>query len=138
MPTKILVVDDQHVIADTIVQILNGVASNEFAAEAAYTGKDAVEKARKIQPDLVLLDVILPDTTGLEHALEIRDKCGCNVLLISGNIRTAEVLTESEGREVSPFEILAKPIHPLELIDRVRNAVRSRSGTGNASQKPCS
>ena len=130
MGATILVVDDHRSIADTIVFILNAL-SGEFAAVAAYSGQQAVEMARSLLPDLVLLDVNLPDTIGLEHALAVRDQCGCKVLLMSGDSRTGEILLESDSGEGDRFEILSKPMHPLELIDRVRNAIRSYSGEAN-------
>src|SRR5471030_388257 len=66
---RILVVDDETLIADTIVQILN---RNGFIAEAAYSGKDAIESARRNCPELVLSDVLMPNIDGVEAAIAIR------------------------------------------------------------------
>jgi CheY-like chemotaxis protein len=118
----ILVVDDEPLITETLVLILNKF-SHEFVAVGSSNVTDALTLVRGIHPDVVLLDVIMPGVHRLEHAIEMREKCGCRVLLVSGQQNTAELLkTELDsGRE--PFEILAKPIHPMELIEKIREAL---------------
>ena len=64
---KVLVVDDERVIADTLAIILN---QHGFDALAVYTGTGAVEQARSIQPDLIISDVIMPDMDGIEAAIQ--------------------------------------------------------------------
>ncbi len=66
---KVLVVDDEHVIADTLAIILN---QHGFDALAVYTGTGAVEQARNLHPDLIISDVIMPDMDGIEAAIHIR------------------------------------------------------------------
>ena len=66
---RVLVVDDEHVIADTLAIILNQAG---FNASAVYTGNDAVELARSERPDLIITDVIMPDMNGIEAAIHIR------------------------------------------------------------------
>src|SRR5689334_1370758 len=105
MRQTILVVDDERIVADTIVAVLN---QNEFVALACYTVAEAIAVVRGIRPDLVVLDVLLPGAERLEHALTIRDECGCKVLLISGQPITGEWLDELRGRDIKPFEVLAK------------------------------
>ena len=63
---RVLVVDDEKVIADTIVQILN---RNGFIAEAAYGGEEAIEKAGRHCPEVVLSDVLMPQIDGVEAAI---------------------------------------------------------------------
>jgi DNA-binding response OmpR family regulator len=113
------VVDDERIITDSLVTILNREV-DAFLALGCYTAAEAISLCTGIRPDLVLLDVLMPNAKGLEHALEIRDKCGYRVLLMSGQPITAELLAELERRRLRPFEIVAKPAHPLELIRRIR------------------
>lgn len=114
---RILVVDDEKVIADTIVQILN---RNGFIAEAAYGGQEAIDKARRDCPELVLSDVLMPMVDGVEAAIEIRKHCPeTRIVLFSGQAATVEILARARERGHT-FELLPKPIHPTELIKHLR------------------
>lgn len=114
---RILVVDDEKLIADTIVQILN---RNGFIAEAAYSGQEAIEKAQTHCPELVLSDVLMPHVDGVEAAIAIRELCpDTRIVLFSGQAATVEILARARERGHS-FELLPKPIHPTQLIKHLR------------------
>jgi len=114
---KVLVVDDEHVIADTLAIILN---QHGYDASAVYTGKQAVERAQETKPDLVISDVIMPDKNGIEAAIEIRSLVpSCKILLFSGQAATADLL-ESARAQGHEFEILAKPVHPQDLLAKLQ------------------
>src|SRR5437899_11613334 len=96
---KVLVADDERVIADTLAIILN---QHGYEASAVYTGTAAVERARSVRPDLVISYVIMPDMNGIYEAIKIRDMlANCNVLLFSGQAAPADLLEIAplEGRE---------------------------------------
>jgi CheY-like chemotaxis protein len=104
------------VIADTLAIILN---QNGFEASAVYTGTAAVDRARAGRLDLVISDVIMPDMNGIEAAIQIRQILpSCKILLFSGQAATADLLEKAraQGHE---FEILAKPVHPQDLLARL-------------------
>jgi CheY-like chemotaxis protein len=114
---RILVVDDEQVIADTLAKILD---LNGYEASAVYTGTAAVEAARSLQPDRIICDVIMPDMDGIEAAINIRSFLpGCKILLFSGQAATADLLenARAQGHE---FEILGKPVHPSDLLAKLR------------------
>ena len=114
---RILVVDDEALIADTIVQILN---RNGFIAEAVYSGKEAIERAHRYCPELVLSDVLMPNVDGVEAAIEIRKLCPeTRIVLFSGQAATVEILARARERGHT-FELLPKPIHPTQLIKHLR------------------
>lgn len=114
---RILVVDDEKLIADTIVQILN---RNGFIAEAAYSGAEAIEKAERYCPELVLSDVLMPRIDGVEAAIAIRELCpDTRIVLFSGQAATVEILARARERGHT-FELLPKPIHPTQLIKHLR------------------
>ena len=114
---RILVVDDEVLIADTIVQILN---RNGFIAEAAYSGVQAIELSRRYCPELVLSDVMMPNVDGVEAAIAIREHCpDTRIVLFSGQAATVEILARARERGHS-FELLPKPIHPTQLIRHLR------------------
>jgi len=116
---KVLVVDDEQVIADTLAKILD---INGYDASAVYSGFSAVESARALQPDLIISDVIMQDMDGIEAAIRIRKFLpSCKILLFSGQAATADLLenARSQGHD---FEILAKPVHPAELLAKLKMA----------------
>ncbi|HUO60634.1 MAG TPA: response regulator [Candidatus Acidoferrales bacterium] len=114
---RVLVVDDERVIADTLAIILN---QHGFDATAVYTGTGAVERARSEQPDLIISDVIMPDMNGIEAAINIRSFLPtCKILLFSGQASTADLLERARAQG-HQFEILAKPVHPQDLLAKLR------------------
>ncbi len=113
---RVLVVDDEQVIADTLSIILNKAG---FDASPVYTGNGAVESARSIKPDLIISDVIMPDMNGIDAAIQIRAFLpSCKILLFSGQAATADLL-ESARAKGHEFEILAKPVHPQDLLAKL-------------------
>lgn len=116
---KVLVADDEHVIADTLVIILN---QSGFEARAVYSGEKAVEAAQTWQPDMLISDVIMNDLNGVDAAIQIRGLLPkCKILLFSGQAATADLLDRARGQG-HEFEILAKPVHPQDLLTRLRSA----------------
>jgi CheY-like chemotaxis protein len=114
---KVLVADDERVIADTLAIILN---QNGYDASAVYTGTDAVDRARTVKPDLVISDVIMPDMNGIDAAIRIRAMLPkCKILLFSGQAATADLL-ENARQQGHEFEILAKPVHPQDLLAKLK------------------
>ena len=114
---RILVVDDEKVIADTVVHILN---RNGFIAEAAYGGQEAIDRARRHCPEIVLSDVLMPQVDGVEAAIAIREHCpDTRIILFSGQAATVEILARARERGHT-FELLPKPIHPTQLIKHLR------------------
>jgi CheY-like chemotaxis protein len=114
---RVLVVDDERVIADTLATILN---QNGFDASAVYTGTAAVDSARSSRPDLVISDVIMQDMNGIEAAIRIRKMLpACKILLFSGQAATADLLEKARAQG-HQFEILAKPVHPQDLLAKLK------------------
>lgn len=117
---KVLVVDDERVIADTLAIILN---QHGYDASAVYRGEDAVDIARSTVPDLIISDVVMKpgEMDGIEAAIRIRQFLpGCKILLFSGQAATADLL-ESARAKGHEFEILAKPVHPQDLLARLKS-----------------
>jgi len=114
---KVLVADDEQVIANTLAIILNQAG---FEARAVYSGEKALEELDGFQPDMLISDVIMTGMTGIEVAIETRKKLpNCKVLLFSGQAATADLLerARAQGHE---FDILAKPVHPTDLLAKLR------------------
>jgi CheY-like chemotaxis protein len=118
-----VVVDDERRIADTLVLILK---YKGYSAEAADDGASALAICRRKVPDLVLSDVVMPGMNGIELAIAIRQEFpDCRILLFSGQAETTEIL-EGAKRRGYEFELLAKPVHPEELLTRIKDLVGTR------------
>ena len=114
---RVLVADDEQVIANTLAIILNQAG---FEARAVFSGEKAVEAIDSFQPDMLISDVIMTDLNGIDAAIKIRAMLpGCKILLFSGQAATADLLEKArtQGHE---FEILAKPVHPTDLLAKLR------------------
>jgi DNA-binding response OmpR family regulator len=114
---RILVVDDERRIVDTLSEIL-GIAG--FHVASAYDGWKALEIATRFQPDYLLSDVLMPHMNGVDLAIEVRRICPlAKILLFSGQAGISDIVAEGQLRGFE-FEMIAKPIHPLKLIERLK------------------
>ena len=114
---RVLVVDDEAIIADTVVEILK---QEGFDAEGLSTGTSAIELAKEWHPDVLLSDVIMPGLNGIEIGMKIREIAPkCRVILFSGQAATVDLL-EQARRQGHKFDILAKPIRPEQLIGLIK------------------
>ncbi len=117
---RVLVVDDEPLIAQTVTAILN---AHGFEAVEALSGEDALEVARGFQPDIVLSDVLMPRMTGVDLGVRLRGEFPqTRVLLFSGQAATSELMRRAEEQGYH-FELFPKPIHPDELIARLRGLI---------------
>jgi DNA-binding response OmpR family regulator len=115
--TVVLVVDDDPGIADSIVLILTQWG---YAAEAAYDTKTALEMALLVPPELLLINVAMPGTGGIELAVAVQKAVpDCRVLLLSGQSATGDPSTISRNLGTDGFHVLAKPINPNHLLAEI-------------------
>ena len=113
---RVLVVDDERVIADTLALILN---RSGFETTAVYSGEAAVETATKIKPHVVISDVAMGAMTGIEAGSLIRQAVpGCRVILFSGQAATVD-MSSCSATEGHHFEVLIKPVPPRVFIQRL-------------------
>ncbi|HZZ38675.1 MAG TPA: response regulator [Acidobacteriaceae bacterium] len=117
---RVLVVDDEPLIAQTVTAILNG---HGFEAMESTSAEDALEIARSFQPDIVLSDVLMPRMNGVDLGVRLRGEFPhTRILLFSGQAATSELMRKAEEKGYH-FELFPKPIHPDELIARLRGLV---------------
>ena len=113
---RVLVLDDEQVIANTLALILN---RSGFEAHAVYTAEAAIQSARELSPDVLISDVVMDGSTGIDAAIRISEMApNCRVILFSGQATTADLLERAKVRGYS-FELLVKPVHPRALLERL-------------------
>lgn len=116
---RVFVVDDEDVIASTLAMILR--LQGGFNARSFTKPHDALDAARLDPPDLLISDVVMPQLSGIELAIQVREHCpDCKVLLFSGQAATSGLL-ETAKENGYDFELLLKPVHPSDLLARIRN-----------------
>ena len=112
----VFVVDDESIIASTFELIL---ISSGFDARSFVDPLEALQAAESASPDLLLTDVVMPNLTGIQLAIKVQDlRPSCKVLLSSGQTVTAELL-DAARLQGHHFEILAKPVHPVDLLEKI-------------------
>ena len=113
---RILIVEDEKVVADTLGQILTGKG---YEIRVAYSAEDALSLLASWRPQVAILDVMLPKMNGIELALVLKEHMAdCHALLFSGQ-PSVEALMQKAKNEGHHFEILAKPVHPTVMLDAI-------------------
>jgi|NGEPerStandDraft_6_1074524.scaffolds.fasta_scaffold53156_1 CheY-like chemotaxis protein len=124
MAIRILVVDDERIIADTLATILR---SSGYDCRTAYDGAQALDLVDVFEPNLVISDVAMPNLTGIElyHQLKAKPNAPA-VMLLSGNVQVLEMLSK-EQQSGHRLEVISKPIPPQKLLSSVAQMVKGFS-----------
>jgi CheY-like chemotaxis protein len=110
---RVLIVDDERLLADTTAAILRHAG---FNTKIAYDGFGALEIMASFHPDYLLTDVMMPGMNGVELAITItKIHPATKILLFSGQAGISEILEDSRAKGFE-FPLLAKPVHPTRLI----------------------
>jgi two-component system KDP operon response regulator KdpE len=126
-PSRILLVDDEPSIQRALVPLIR---SRGYEIEASSTAKDALEAIEERSPDLVILDLGLPDMDGLEVCARIRDRWEMPIIVLSARgAESQKVAALDRGAD----DYVTKPFGPEELLARVRVALRRSLGDGAAT-----
>jgi len=118
MPETILVVEDELALRDTLAYNLK---KDGFTVEVVGDGRSALESARKIKPDLILLDIMLPELDGFEVARILRKEMSTPILMLTAR---DDEIDRVVGLEVGADDYLTKPFSMRELMARVKAQLR--------------
>ncbi|HEX4006455.1 MAG TPA: response regulator [Acidobacteriaceae bacterium] len=118
---RVYIVDDEWIIAETLATILN---RNGFRATPFHNSSQALVRALGAPPDVLITDVMMPGMSGIELAIALR-RAGldCRIFLFSGQTGAVDLVSEASRRGFD-FDLLDKPLHPLQLLMRLRNLTR--------------
>ena len=118
MPETILVVEDEPALRDTLIYNLK---KDGFTVEAVGDGRAALTSARKLKPDLILLDIMLPELDGFEVARTLRKEMSTPILMLTAR---DDEIDRVVGLEVGADDYLTKPFSMRELMARVKAQLR--------------
>lgn len=116
--SRVLVVDDEAAIRDAVAYLLR---ANGFDVDSRASGMDAVDAVRGESYDLVVLDVMLPDLSGVEVARRVRDESDVPILMLTARSSEADLVV---GFDAGADDYVAKPFSAHELVSRARAMVR--------------
>jgi len=120
---RVLIVDDVKANVDVLVQAL----SNEYKLSVALSGQQAMDAVLRTQPDLVLLDIVMPDIDGYEVCRRLRDAEATRELPIMFLSSLEDVKDKTLGFEVGGNDYLTKPFEVLEVKARVRSLLKAKA-----------
>ncbi|MFM2175292.1 MAG: hypothetical protein RLZZ527_368 [Actinomycetota bacterium] len=121
--TSVMVVDDDQDLAEMLGIVLNGAG---MEVDLVSRGDEAIEVFRNIQPDLVLLDIMLPGTDGIEVCREIRKQSSrVPIVMLTAKSDVHDIV---KGLEAGADDYMVKPFKPSELVARIRTRLRRTGG----------
>jgi len=115
---KVLVVDDDKKTVDLVKLHLE---KDGYRVLAAYDGRQALDLARQKQPDLIVLDLMLPEMDGLDVCQALRDESKIPIIMLTARTTEEDKLL---GLELGADDYVTKPFSPRELLARVRAVLR--------------
>jgi DNA-binding response OmpR family regulator len=118
MPKKILVIDDEPQIVEICMDYLK---SGGYSVLSAQNGREGVDLARKEQPDLVVLDLMMPEMDGLEVCRALRKESDVPIIMLTARVEETDKLI---GLELGADDYITKPFSPRELVARVKTVLR--------------
>lgn len=113
----VLLVDDEPLLRDTLMEIFEGEG---LRAISAADGKSGIQLAEQLRPDVVICDVLMPGTNGIETAKQIRATFPAVPIILFSGQAAATGLIENAQSEGYNFEVVAKPIRPEVLLNTIR------------------
>src|SRR5574342_1183055 len=129
MNKKILVVDDEKPIAD-ILQF--NLKKEGYEVVCAYDGNEALRRVEDFQPDLILLDIMLPQRDGMEVCREVRKKYEIPIIMLTAKDSEIDKVL---GLELGADDYVTKPFSTRELIARVKANLRRHQQVVSSSQE---
>ena len=118
MTPKILVIDDDNALREMVGIVLSAAG---FTPEYCPDGDQALEKFKQFEPDLVLLDVMLPGKDGIAVCREIRNIAGTPIIMLTAKTETTDVVL---GLEAGADDYIVKPFEPSVLTARIKARLR--------------
>ena len=117
----ILICDDQNVVHETISMYLK---AEGFNYESAYDGEEAIRKSKRINPDLIILDLMMPKISGIEVCRTLRKTSDVPIIMLTAK---GDEIDRILGLELGADDYIVKPFSPREVVARVKAVLRRRT-----------
>lgn len=128
---RILIADDEP---DILEFVCYNLIKEGYQVSTARNGVEALQQARKVQPHLILLDVMMPEMDGVEVCRELRQNAQFNDTLIAFLTARSEDYSQIAGFEVGGDDYIAKPVRPRVLLSRIAALLRRAGSSENGSE----
>lgn len=115
---KILIVDDEPKILDIVEAYLS---QSSYQVSRALNGKEALNKFNLVKPNLIILDLMLPDISGTDVCIKIRESSDVPIIMLTAKIAETDIL---KGLQIGADDYITKPFSPKELVARVETVLR--------------
>ena len=125
--TKILIIEDEPAIVELVTMYLD---KEGFETAAAYDGLEGLVAVKRDQPDLVILDLMLPELDGWEVCRRLRKDTDIPIIMLTAR---GDDVDKIVGLELGADDYVAKPFNPRELVARVKAVLRRGKGRPQAS-----
>lgn len=130
-PIRVLVIDDDRAVCDVVLHILRRAG---FEATGAYDANTGMKVARESRPDIIILDVKMPDVDGLEVLAQLRQDASTKDIVV---IAFTGLMIEDASLRFQGFDdVILKPILAVDLIERLTRALPNRSAPEGEQARP--
>lgn len=117
---RLLIVDDDTFVRSILKDLL---APQGYELAEAVNGEDAVQWARDTQPDIVLLDLLMPKMSGIQALTELRKVAPATRVLVISSLDSEPLIAQAMGAGAAGF--IVKPFHPVEIQEAVKKVLRA-------------
>ena len=127
---NILICDDDRDIVSALKIYLS---SEDYRLFTAYTGKEALEIAKKENIQLILMDIMMPEMDGIAATAKLREQSNVPIILLTAK---SEISDKILGLNIGADDYITKPFEPMEVLARVRSQLRRYTALGSQSKSP--
>lgn len=127
---NILICDDDR---DIVAALKIYLSADDYRIFPAYTGREALEIARREKIQLILMDIMMPELDGIAATAKLREESNVPIILLTAKSETSDKIL---GLNIGADDYITKPFDPMEVLARVRSQLRRYTALGSQSRSP--
>ena len=129
MYTILICDDDQDIVSALDIYL----TSEGYQTIKAYHGKEAIEKLQEHKPDLILMDIMMPELDGIRATAKLREETNIPIILLTAKSEDTDKIL---GLNIGADDYITKPFNPLEVVARVKSQLRRYTALGGMDKEP--